>query len=627
MNSESNVDDWLAELRSSWRAEEQAHAEVARRRLIDVPFSERLDAGQALRGLRLLEEEPIGEKVIAWMGGDRLTLRSFEGRTSEPVVLYVAEPEEEGAIHGVIARRHAERLGVLVRPDDLQHLEEHKFRLDLLDNPITFKRSHSIITRLIKERTSDETRLLECLAAIRAPVDSTSSARPYALFDTALNESQRRAVTHALNVSPVALIQGPPGTGKTRTAVEIVRQCIARGERVFVSAPSNLAVDNVCEGLDDAGVEVVRVGPVFRVTERVEDLTLEARIRAHSGWPSLVRWLKESHDRERKIETAVKKGWTTWAEVRDEQKEIRALRKDAEAQRRGIEDSILQQARVIASTPVGVPDFLALGEFDVVVVDEAAQCVTPMLLGALKAKRVILIGDHRQLPPTVIGTDDACRRLNATAFETIADAFPEACVMLNVQHRMHPLISAFPAERMYDGELHDAEALELRAFLPPDSEAHGLPTLVFVDAAGAGWDEDDRSESTSNSLMAERTAQEVRRLLRFGVPTGSISVITPYRAQRELLRELLDDTRVDIGTIDAFQGRENDVVVIDLVRSNEDGNIGFLAEIRRMNVAMTRARHHLVVVGDSATVGRNRFYSAWADHCLNGGNWRSVWEE
>ncbi len=133
-----DLNAWLLDLRAAWRAEEQAHAEVARQRLVDVPFSERLDAGLALRGLRLLDEEPIGEKVIAWMGGDHLTLRSFEGRTAEPVVLYVTEPHEPAAVHGVIARRNGDRLGVLVRPDDLLHLEEHSFRLDLLDNPITF---------------------------------------------------------------------------------------------------------------------------------------------------------------------------------------------------------------------------------------------------------------------------------------------------------------------------------------------------------------------------------------------------------------------------------------------------------------------------------------------------------
>jgi superfamily I DNA and/or RNA helicase len=623
MTKPRDLESWLQHLRAAWRAEENAHASQTRNRLHQTEFKDRVADGVALAGLRLVDEEPVGERLLAWFASTGGDVDGFEGRPGEPVVLWSQTPEHADSVQGALARRQPGRIGIIIDPDALERVDDRTLRLDLLDNPVTFQRGHAAITRAGSAVSVGRRTLLQTLAGLR-PMDIPRERAPESWFDPALNASQQMAVIRGLAADPVALIQGPPGTGKTRTAAELVRQAVAKGWRVFVSAPSNLAVDNLCERIDSS---VVRVGPVWRVSPTVEELTLEARVHRHPTWDALSRWLKQAHERQKRLDQRIRRGAASRDEIRSERDEIRSLRRDAAQQRRSLEQAILSSAPVVAATPAAVPDGLDLGEFQLVVMDEAAQCLTPLLLAALRADRLVLVGDHCQLPPTVVG-QGAALDLEVTTFEQLALAQPGMCTMLDVQHRMHPQIAEFPAQRMYGGRLHNAVGMEARVLPAPVTEDLMRPQPVaFVDAAGAGWTEDSSSVSTANPLMADRTAAEVVRLLERGVLPAQISVITPYRAQRELLRQRLHGTGVEAGTIDAFQGRENDVVVIDLVRSNDDGRVGFLADIRRMNVAMTRARCQLVVIGDSATITTHAFYADWVDWCHANGAWVSVWED
>lgn len=314
--------------------------------------------------------------------------------------------------------------------------------------------------------------------------------------------------------------------------------------------------------------------------------------------------------------------------------EARRLMQDARRQLSSVQDLVLERCTVACATAAGADASLLRNlRFDRVVLDEATQAPDPMALVALgRAPRAVLAGDPHQLPPTVIDPQAEREGLGTTIFERVAERHPHAVRMLEVQHRMHEVLMRFPSESMYEGRLvadpsvaaHRLEDLGVAA----DPERPG--PLVFVDTAGRGW-EDTRSPddpSTHNPGNAGHVAGEVRRLIRRGVVPSDVAVITPYEAQARALRELLRDLRaegLEVGTVDGFQGREKEAIVVDLVRSNPDGEIGFLKDVRRMNVALTRARRQLVVVGDSATLAGSPYYRAFLDAAERDATWLSAW--
>jgi predicted DNA helicase len=289
---------------------------------------------------------------------------------------------------------------------------------------------------------------------------------------------------------------------------------------------------------------------------------------------------------------------------------------------------------VICATAAGADAAILADEaFDLVVLDEATQSVDPISLCALlRAPRAVLAGDPCQLPPTVIARDAA--PLARTIFEDIATRAPTAVRMLVRQHRMHESIMAFPSASMYGGQLIAAPAVaghrleDLGVAPDPLRDA----PWIFIDTAGKGWTDEHGVDdpSTRNPAAAARVAAEARRLLGRGLSAADVAVITPYDAQARLLHDLLAaerDAGLEIGTVDGFQGREKEAILVDLVRSNERGELGFLADTRRMNVALTRARRFLLVVGDSATLGAHPYYAAFLVAAETAGAWRSAWSD
>jgi ATP-dependent RNA/DNA helicase IGHMBP2 len=287
-------------------------------------------------------------------------------------------------------------------------------------------------------------------------------------------------------------------------------------------------------------------------------------------------------------------------------------------------------ASVVCATAAGSDSqVLADTRFDLVVLDEATQAADPIALVALgRGDRVVLAGDPCQLPPTVIDRQAERGGLGVTLFERLVSD----SVMLEVQHRMHETIMHFPSHSKYEGRLIAAPAVAAHTLADLGVADDPLRTgpLVFVDTAGKGWAEKRSTSmrpSTSNPAQAERTAAEVRRLLSRGLAPEHLAVITPYGAQVRLLRTILDIPGLDIGSIDGFQGREKEAVVVDLVRSNDNTDIGFLKDTRRMNVALTRARRFLLVIGDSATLGGHAYYDRFLSVVDDHGHWLSAWED
>jgi len=624
----------LARAHAAERVESRARADESLR---TSSLATRLERGLAL-------DRPLVDEVEAAAGGRlRLWLAPRKGvdlddiriRSGDPLRLTFVDGDDP-PVRAVASRRDRTRLSIVVDGDAPDRVLEGSFVVDKEAPEATFDRGDAAIDAAVRAKPDDRfARLVEVLLGDEAPrVSRVDSAR---FDDPGLLDAQRDAVIRCLAADDVALVHGPPGTGKTRTLVEVARRFVARGEKLLVCAPSHAALDTLGERLVAANVPLVRLGHPARATETMESATLDARIAASDAAKLARRFVDEA--------TAVRKRASRMT-VRS--KEDRDARRAAYAEARSLDrdarrvldvegERQIARAKVVLSTLAAVEDRSIAGlVFDCAIIDEATQAVDPLVLIPIaRAKRVVLAGDPEQLPPTVISRAAVDAGLSSTIFERLRARFGErVCTTLDVQHRMHEALARFPNERFYAGRLRtsdEARARDLTGYATIDDPARPSP-FAFLDTAGRGFEEELREDdaSTSNPGQAERTAAEVKRLVSRGVDPSAIALITPYEAHARLLRGLLVDERargLEIGTVDGFQGREKEVVVVDLVRSNPDGSVGFLAELRRTNVAITRARRQLLVIGDGATLSSHPFYAALIDHAMATGAYLSAWDD
>jgi ATP-dependent RNA/DNA helicase IGHMBP2 len=622
-----------------WRRERDTNRArfAAERRAL--PLHERIARGHALADLEVDEtDSAAGGRLLCWLVSRRPEgLGHCRFGPGDPVRLWWDDPDRPGAVRATVARRRGDRLAVIVDDTLPERFDDPGFRLDADSPETTFDRGAHALAAFAKAKAGTPTaRLREVIYGAERPV--TDPAAALAWFDPDLDDSQRDAVRASLSVSPLALIHGPPGTGKTRTLVECIRQAVARGERVLASAASNTAVDNLAERLAKAGVRVVRLGHPARVADAVMPRTLDALLEATDTWRLTRRWIIDAAQLRRTIQSRSARGTLGRDERRTMSHEAWRLVRDARDQLRAAEATILDHADVICATAAGADAYVLRDrEFDLVAVDEATQAPDPIALVALaRGRRAVLVGDPCQLPPTVIDEAAARAGLAVTIFERLeARLGPESKALLTVQRRMCAELMTFPSDAVYQGRLIAdpsvaTQRLEDLPGVAPDPLRPG--PLCFIDTAGRGHDEARSADGPSlqNPGQADRTAREVRRLLSRGLAPADLAVITPYDAQARALRVLLPDAvaaGVEIGTVDGFQGREKEAVIVDLVRSNPEGAIGFLGDLRRMNVALTRARRLLVVVGDSATLGGHAFYAAFFDAAERQGAWISAWTD
>lgn len=629
----------LRKLKSLWRQEQRSTADRFLEERTTLPLSARVAAGLAARNLTVdeLGAAPGTRTLLKLSTTEPGGFSDLQAHPGTPVLLWWEQPDEDDVLHAVVSRKLADgRLAVMISGDLPERFDEPGFRLDLDAPQSTFLRGQRALSRFLDaEPRSDTARLREVLFGDRTPRFELDPPKPP--LDTALNPPQLDAVALALTASDAALVHGPPGTGKTRTLVEIIRQAAARGESILATAASNAAVDNLAERLVAAGLDIVRLGHPARIAPSVEARSLDVLLESTSGFALARKWMAEANAMRDRARKRTDRGSMRYRERREIFSQAWQLTRDARQQLRNEELRILERAQVICATAAG-SDAQLLGKrrFDLVVVDEATQATDPIALVALsRASRVVLAGDPHQLPPTVIDLEAARDGLAQTLFERLAVERPELVRMLKVQHRMHENIMQFPSESMYAGELIAAEAVrhhrleDLDGVLPDPLRDH---PLVFIDSAGKGWEErrtvDD--PSTSNPGHAERICAEVRRVIERGIPPSDVAIITPYRAQKKAIQALLGDlleAGLEVDTVDGFQGREKEAILVDLVRSNPDGELGFLKDTRRMNVSLTRARRFLLVLGDSATLGNHPYYRAFLDSVEVVGLWLSAWDD
>ena len=450
------------------------------------------------------------------------------------------------------------------------------------------------------------------LAYLRDLFYSHRKAETYTFPDMGfsyLNKTQEHAVNQVLRAKDVAIVHGPPGTGKTTTLVEAIYETLRREPQVLVCAQSNMAVDWISEKLVDRGINVLRLGNPTRVDDKMLSFTYERRFEAHPDYPQL--WAIRKAMRELRQSRKHTDGW--------HQKMDRLRSRATELEIR-INNELFSEARVIASTLVGSAHRLLDGmKFSTLFIDEAAQALEAACwIPIRRAGRVILAGDHCQLPPTVKCYEAMKGGLGRTLMERLCDTKPEAVTLLRTQYRMNEDIMRFSSDWFYDNQMVAAPEVQHRSILDLDRAITWIDTSKYdgkEEFIGASFGRVNKTEAELTLLTLQAYFEMIgrERVLQERLDVG---VISPYRAQVQYLRQLLRKreffkplrTRISVNTIDGFQGQERDIIVISLVRANDDGQIGFLRDLRRMNVAITRARMKLIILGDVTTLTRTPFY-------------------
>ena len=427
-----------------------------------------------------------------------------------------------------------------------------------------------------------------------------------------LNQTQEEAVNKVLHAKDVAIVHGPPGTGKTTTLVEAIYETLHRESQVLVCAQSNMAVDWISEKLTDRGVNVLRIGNPSRVNDKMLSFTYERRFESHPDYPQL--WSLRKAIRE--LYSQNRKG----ANRESMHQKINALKDRATELEIRINETLFSEARVISCTLVSSANRLLTGKkFGTLFIDEAAQALEAACwIPIRKADRVVLAGDHFQLPPTVKSPQALREGLGNTLMQAIANNQPDAVSLLKLQYRMNDEIMRFPSEWFYGGMLQSAPEVKYRSILDFDTP------ITWVNTEEMDCNEEFIGESYGriNKPEAELTISQLKEYItkigreRFLGERIDVGVISPYKAQVQYLRQLIKKDAffkpyrqlITVNTVDGFQGQERDVILISLVRANEKGEIGFLGDLRRMNVAITRARMKLIILGNAATLTRHSFY-------------------
>ncbi len=528
-----------------------------------------------------------------------------------------------------------------------------KWRIDLYVNDITFKRMLGSLEFFEKGYSFYPEDI------VLGKADLNFCEEELEFHNKNLNQFQREAVKRAVCSKHLFLIHGPPGTGKTTTLIETIIQHIKKGKRVLATADSNTAVDNIVEGLLKNGVNVVRIGHPARLKKELLDVSLDAKAFNHPKYREIEQIEKKinklrayqegyikptpqkrrglSYDqilkyakagkkvRGHKIETL--KSMAEWVRI---QKDIKKLVNQKKRIENEIIHDILSTSEVICTTNSGSgSEFLLEQYFDVVFIDEASQATEPScLIPLIKAEKAILAGDHKQLPPTVLHPE--AKPLSFTMFERFIKLYPQVSYMLKIQYRMNDAIMGFSSKEFYNGELISASEVKDRKLSDITGKTGNTPItddtpIVFIDTEGRFLEKQKKgSASKYNPEEADIVKKIVKELKDFGISPDDIGIITPYKDHEEYLKKLIPD--IEVKTVDGFQGREKEVIIISLVRSNPEEEIGFLDDLRRLNVAITRAKRKLIIVGDSKTLSSNEIYRKLLSYIKEKGKYISVEE-
>lgn len=535
--------------------------------------------------------------------------RSFYSEGT-PVALFLSTSNE--ICNGQLLYISDRKAEILLYTDDFPDwIDEKNLGIKRLPDNRTFQLMHGILKRIEKGENKGSQELFKYVHGLKKQADIQPSKKKIEISQH-LNEFQLNAVENGLCNLSLQLIHGPPGTGKTTTIVALIQALRKQGLRIIASAPSNAAVDHLAQQLLNNGMKILRLGNTSKVNQAIWEHTPEG-IMSQDKYSKKIKKLKIQAAEFRKMAHQYKR---SFGKAEREQRkllfnEVYAIRDQIKSMSSYYLSQFFDSADVILGTPVGLMDpLLKEQQFDVAFLDEAGQCIAPLAWLVLeKANRAILSGDHLQLPPTIISKEAEKKGLATSILEHAMNAGVQSD-LLGIQYRMTPEIAGFSSRYFYDGKLQ--------------THADSLPeSMLFYDTSGAGFEE-KRQENDRSINNPEELNIISNNLKNWIEEEQSVVFISPYSSQVELAKEKLNN--IAVSTIDSFQGQEADVVILSLVRSNNEGKIGFLSDYRRMNVALTRAKKKLIVIGDSATLAKDKFYKEFVEYTEEIEGYRSVFE-
>ena len=624
------------------------------RQIRERPLADRVERGYSWYPLQVVQTGfALGDKAFVVV--ERTTRRDepHQLRSGQTVRFFTQSPHVENAEkQGVINFVERNRMKIILNARDVPDwITFGQLGVDQLFDDRSYREMETALNKVMHSKGDRLAELRDIFTGKKKAADVFETA-PVAL--PGLNDSQNAAVTAILANRDVTIIHGPPGTGKTTTLVAAIAQLVQKESTVLVTAPSNTAADLLTERLASAGVQVVRVGNISRVDESVMMHTLDSILARHPESKNIKKVKIQAAEYRRQSRQHKR---SFGYEERREREHLKQQAKELESWANTLEDKlvemVLTSAQAITCTLVGANHpVLDRYRFRTCVMDEAAQALEPAAwIPIIKCSRVVLAGDPFQLPPTVKSIEAARGGLSKTLIERSLELLPDAVHLLDVQYRMHHTIMDFSNQYFYDGALKAHDSVVGHRLLSLDSTGETVTVfepVLFVDTAGTGFEEKINKDTGKDSTRyASKYNPEEALLLRehllqllekFPDPERypSIGILSPYREQvnyledmvreDEVLAPLHANSQLVVNTVDGFQGQERDVIYISLVRSNPKSEIGFLSDYRRMNVAMTRARKLLVVIGDSATIGNNAFYAKFLEYCEGKGGYQSAWE-
>ncbi len=619
----------LAEsLKKAVEEERNVEVEEMNREMSHLSGKERERKGRAVLSLRgkVIGEE-FGYKLVKF-GREKEIISEIA--TGDSVIVSLDNPLKNGFIGTVteIGNKY-----LIVALDSISHHLFKKARIDLCVSDITFSRMIDILNDI----TAEGMRVLQYFSGERNPLKSEK--KNISFFNKKLNEKQKEAVSYSMGTNDLFLIHGPFGTGKTKTLSEIILQEVKAGNRVLACAESNIAVDNLAQEVCGK-VKAVRIGHPVRVSRKTKEMTLSSLIEKDKEYssslklremaeeikkkqkeflkplPSSSRGLGKKEIMELSFLKKSKKGiplnkihsMARWISIEEK---ADSYYEGARAVEENITSRIVREAEVILTTNSSSALEMIGDDFDVAIIDEASQATLPGILIPLsKVTRFVLSGDHKQLPPTVMS--EKSQILKNTLFESLMRRFPENSILLDTQYRMNERLMLFPSKEFYEGKIKASSSVRNISLSMMGVKEYS-PSLVFIDTSNSDDCFEERKKdsfSIYNTFEAEKVKKIFLEFLKRGVSHEDIGIITPYEDQAELIKKICD---ADVHTVDGYQGQEREVMILSFVRSNDIGEVGFLGDMRRLNVSITRAKRKMVIVGNSKTLSKHETYRRLID--------------
>jgi len=625
-------DNRYKRLLDSIEAERQAEEEYFRKLSTSKTTKERIESGILWQPVEISRQHyTVGEYVELELvpASPSASSRSNNFKVGASAIFYI-QKDERLELRGAISYANRKKVRIILAADVIA--KEHILKggtmgIELIYDDRSYKVMKDSVKTVMKVKEGPIAILRD--AVDKQIIDQTNEKTDIFFKDDHLNDSQQDAVSGSLGAQYLSVIHGPPGTGKTTTLVELIRHSASLQQKILVTAPSNGAVDLLTRQIHESGVNVIRIGNVTRIGDHIADLCLDEKIRNHKDWQHIKQVKIEAETAHREAGKYKRKFGSQERMNRGLMyKEARQLKNWARDLEDRLVEQVLSDAQVVCATLIGCANrSISDLHFDMVVIDEASQALEPESWTAiLKADKVVMAGDHQQLPPTVKSAQAKELGFEETLLDRLTDHI-EQTYLLDTQYRMHPKILTFSNELFYGGLLKTDKAISSR------TSRHAGEPIVYIDTSGCGFEEEINPETLSKYNRQEYLIVREHILSLEPLLAGqSIGIISPYKAQVQLIRREIEEDKIlrslniEINSIDGFQGQEKDVIYISLVRSNDRGELGFLTDYRRLNVAMTRAKEKLVIIGDMATLGFDKCYLELADYIEEHGRYQSAWE-